>query len=173
MLTYQGTTTYTTNNLNQYTDVTYPRNASQTETVTYIYDHNGNILQDDKWEYQYDYRNRLIRAEHMQNGEVLTFKYDVLNRRTQKTNRSKSRQWIYTFHDVAEEDWFMNGNMSAGAIKVREFVYGNGLDDLVYMEQNKPLNYQDEQEEEGYTEVYQNNGFPEAVKRYFFQKDLA
>ncbi len=113
MLTFQGTTTYNVNNLNQYTNVTYPRNGSQTETVNFVYDDNGNILQDDKRAYQYDYRNRLIKATNLQNGEIITFSYDILNRRTQKTDRSKSWKWVYSFHDVAEEDRYMNASMTA------------------------------------------------------------
>ena len=173
MLTFAGNSAYTVNNLNQYTTVTYPKNPAQQTTANLNYEKNWNLLEDDNFQYQYDYRNRLIRAKNKQNHEILTYKYDALNRRTEKTNRSKARKRIYTFHDVAEEDWYMNKSMSAWAIKVNEFVYGNWMDDLVYREQNKPLNYKDEQEEEWYTEVYTWNGFSKAVKRYFFQKDQA
>ncbi len=49
-----GTTSYTTNNLNQYTDVSTVGSAT--------YDGNGNLKTYDGWTYTYDAMNRLTAA---------------------------------------------------------------------------------------------------------------
>ena len=47
---------------------------------TYTYDANGNITSDgDLWTYQYDYRNRLVKATYGMGGEI-TYTYDAFNR---------------------------------------------------------------------------------------------
>ena len=68
------TTNYTANWLNQYTAV---GPASPT------HDADGNLTADGEWTYQWDGENRLVAAE--KSGMRLTFTYDYLGRRVEKT----------------------------------------------------------------------------------------
>lgn len=70
----QGTTTYTANNLNQYSTISgEPAPA---------YDSNGNLTGRAGWVYTYDAQNRLVEADGTLagTGNRMTFAYDGLNR---------------------------------------------------------------------------------------------
>ena len=67
---------YTANILNQYTAITQP-------TQNPAYDLDGNQTGDGTWTYEWDGENRLVAAE--KSGMRLTFTYDYLGRRVEKT----------------------------------------------------------------------------------------
>jgi RHS repeat-associated protein len=69
-----GATTYTANNLNQYTAL---------NTVTPSYDGNGNLTNDGTFTYDYDAESRLISASG--SGLTATYAYDAQGRRKSKT----------------------------------------------------------------------------------------
>ena len=60
------------------------------------YDHDGNLIKDERWEYEWDAENRLVRIEtkaslvgtpQIAPHEILEFKYDHVGRRIEKTYR--------------------------------------------------------------------------------------
>lgn len=69
-------TNYTSNNVNAYTNITGGLN------FTPQYDDNGNMLNDDKHTYAYDFNNKLVSVDQT----VGTYKYDALGRRIAKNN---------------------------------------------------------------------------------------
>jgi RHS repeat-associated protein len=70
---------YTANSLNQYTSLSGSQSVSSLQ-----YDEDGNLVNDGTWDYYWDAENRLAKMVGVSNGEVLTFRYDDLNRRVQK-----------------------------------------------------------------------------------------
>jgi uncharacterized protein RhaS with RHS repeats len=50
-----GSMSYQSNLLNQYTSLTNSGN-----TTNFVYDNNGNLVEDEKFQYKYDYNNRLV-----------------------------------------------------------------------------------------------------------------
>ena len=101
---------YYTNNLNQYLSIT----TDNLSGIALKYDKNGNLIQNEKFRFQYDYRNRLIKAwtffttgtdqvnsdpaswnaESDANGAqeylIVSFTYDTLGRRVTKRVDRKS-----------------------------------------------------------------------------------
>lgn len=73
----QGTTSYSGNILNQYLSLSGGTN------VSYQYDNNGNITNNGKYGFSYDYKNRLVRVSSG-STVVSEYEYDVLGRRIQK-----------------------------------------------------------------------------------------
>lgn len=69
-------TNYTSNNVNAYTSITGGLNFIPQ------YDDNGNMLNDDKHIFAYDYNNKLVSVDET----VGTYKYDALGRRIAKNN---------------------------------------------------------------------------------------
>jgi len=114
-----GTTTYTTNNLNQYTML------SGGVTATLNYDNNGNLLSDGAQSYTYDYENRLIAVN---NGTTGKYFYDALGRRILKVAGTDSTFYFYAQLRGVEERTASTGPVSAS------YVYGAGLDEVLVME---------------------------------------
>jgi RHS repeat-associated protein len=90
-----GTTTYTTNTLDQYTTLT---GSIYTGSITY--DNNGNIKTQGNRTYNYDYNNRLIQVNSWA-SIIATFQYDNLGRRAIKTDYTKwaglDESTLYTY----------------------------------------------------------------------------
>lgn len=96
---YGPTDTYTTNNLNQYTQ----RNSSSAG-----YDPNGNLIAGfDSSSYIYDAQNRLTSAS--KGGTTETFKYDGLNRQVSRTIGTGSP--VYSIYD----GWELIAEYASGA----------------------------------------------------------
>jgi RHS repeat-associated protein len=114
-----GTTTYTTNNLNQYTML------SGGVTAILNYDNNGNLLSDEAQSYTYDYENRLVAVN---NGTTGKYFYDALGRRILKVTGTDSTFYFYAQLRVVEERTTSTGPVSAS------YVYGTGLDEVLVME---------------------------------------
>jgi RHS repeat-associated protein len=111
-----GSSTYVTNNLNQYSSVS---------GTAYTYDKRGNLTKDGVWTYSYDTENRLVSAS--KTGTTVTYAYDALDRRLSKTVNvngiSTSTSWAsFGNQELAE---YVGGSLT------RRFVYGPGLDDPV------------------------------------------
>lgn len=82
-------TNYTSNNVNAYTSITGGL------SFTPQYDDNGNMLNDDKHTYAYDFNNKLVSVDET----VSTYKYDVFGRRIAKNDA----QYYYVGHQMVEE----------------------------------------------------------------------
>ncbi|MCF6249897.1 MAG: DUF6531 domain-containing protein [Methylococcaceae bacterium] len=110
-----ATTTYTANNLNQYT---------QAGTVRLNYDGNGNLHRYKSNKYIYDAENRLTIASTP--SGVVTYTYDSMGRRIQKNVGTSVTKYLYDQDQVLEE---FNGT---GQL-LRKYIYGPGLDQPIAM----------------------------------------
>ena len=110
-------TSYTTNNMNEYTTVT------DSSSYPLAYDGNGNLLTDAVHTYQYDYENRLISVD---GGTTARYYYDPFGRRIQKITPQFASHFYYDGSRVIEERDGL-GNL------VIEYTYGVGIDELLRM----------------------------------------
>ncbi len=124
-------TSYTTNNLDQYTATTGWDNK------TYTYDNNWNLRSDGSKLYSYDYQNRLIEVRNSATNNVIaTYSYDLLGRRTQKVDTSRSSSasetTLYVYanaNTITEEKTLRSGTSSLVLNKV--FINWLGTDSLL------------------------------------------
>lgn len=101
-------TNYTSNNVNAYTSITGGLN------FTPQYDDNGNMLNDDKHTYTYDFNNKLVSVDQT----VGTYKYDALGRRIAKNNTL----FYYVGDQMVEE--------TADGV-ITSYLYGNEIDEAL------------------------------------------
>ncbi len=120
-----SSTSYTTNNLNQYTAV---------GGTTYLYDDNGNLTDDGNQEYVYDYRNQLVEVRDNVGLLIASYKYDAAGRRVEKTVDSVVERHILSGVEVIEA---CNGQTTWK----QRFVYGQGIDKVVMLEQADVLDF--------------------------------
>lgn len=111
-------TNYTSNNVNAYTAITGGL------SFTPQYDDNGNMLNDDKHNYAYDYNNKLVSVDQT----VGTYKYDALGRRIAKNNTL----FYYVGDQMVEE-------VTDGAIT--SYLYGNNIDEALQMKKGDDAYY--------------------------------
>jgi RHS repeat-associated protein len=108
-------TSYSTNNLNQYT---------QMGSATLSYDSNGNLANDGTFAYQYDEEDRLRQA--VGNGQTVTYGYDPLGRRRSKTVNGSITYFMYDGQNELAE-------LNATGVRLRFYLNGIGSDDRVAM----------------------------------------
>ena len=111
-------TNYTSNNVNAYTNITVGL------SFTPQYDDNGNMLNDDKHTYAYDFNNKLVSVDET----VGTYKYDALGRRIAKDNTL-----FYYVGDQMVED------VTDGVTK--SYLYGNNIDEALLMRRGEEAYY--------------------------------
>ena len=111
-------TNYTSNNVNAYTAITGGL------SFTPQYDDNGNMLNDDKHTYAYDYNNKLVSVDQT----VGTYKYDALGRRIAKNNTL----FYYVGPQMVEE-------ATDGVIT--SYLYGNNIDEALQMKRVDDMYY--------------------------------
>lgn len=111
-------TNYTSNNVNAYTNITGGLN------FTPQYDDNGNMLNDDKHTYAYDYNNKLVSVDQT----LGTYKYDALGRRIAKNNTL----FYYVGDQMVEE-------VTDGA--TTSYLYGNNIDEALQMKRGNDAYY--------------------------------
>lgn len=111
-------TNYTSNNVNAYTSITGGMN------FTPQYDDNGNMLNDDKHTYAYDFNNKLVSVDET----VGTYKYDALGRRIAKNNTL----FYYVGDQMVEE-------VTDGA--TTSYLYGNEIDEALQMNRGNEAYY--------------------------------
>jgi len=110
-----GTTSYTSNNMNQYTDV---------GGTNYSYDDNGNLISDGTNSYQYDYENRLNQVTT--STDTITYKYDGFGRRIEKNVSGQITKFIYDGGQVIME------TDDAGT-STAKYIYGTAIDEVLVM----------------------------------------
>ena len=111
-------TNYTSNNVNAYTTI------SGGMSFTPSYDGNGNVLNDDKHQYVYDYNNKMVSVS----DKSVTYKYDALGRRIAKNNTL----YYYVGDQRVEES-------TDGA--VTSYLYGNNIDEALQMSRKDEAYY--------------------------------
>lgn len=112
-------TNYTSNNVNAYTAITGGL------SFTPQYDDNGNMLNDDKHTYAYDWNNKQVGLD---DGAV-TVKYDALGRRIAKN----ATTYYYIGDQMVEE--YTDGQLSAS------YLYGNDIDEALQMKRGSSVYY--------------------------------
>lgn len=111
-------TNYTSNNVNAYTNITGGLN------FTPQYDDNGNMLNDDKHTFVYDYNNKLVSADNNSS----TYKYDALGRRV-----GKNKTLFYYVGDQMVEE------VTDGV--TTSYLYGNNIDEALQMKRENDKYY--------------------------------
>ncbi len=106
-------TSYTANELNQYTAV---------GNLAPSHDANGNLNGQGVWTYSYDAQNRLITAQ--KNGTNATFFYDGRNRCVKRTINSTT---TYLYYD----DWSLVEERSASDGLLAIYVNGANIDEII------------------------------------------
>ena len=102
-----STSAYTVNSTNEYVTV---------GTTTETHDANGNLLQDDRFCYHYDFRNLLIELDDKSTGRVVYYRFDALGRRIEKT-------WVKTPVDPVDPCDDDTADNDAGNVITHRFVY--------------------------------------------------
>lgn len=113
------TTNYTANNMNAYTSV------SCKLSFTPHYDDNGNMLNDDKHSYAYDWNNRQVGVD----DGVVTLKYDALGRRIFKNGIT----YFYVGDQMVEK--YADGQIASS------YLYGNSIDETLQMTKGNAVYY--------------------------------
>ena len=111
-------TNYTSNNVNAYTAISGGMSFSPS------YDGNGNMLNDDKHQYVYDYNSKMASVA----DKSVTYKYDALGRRIAKNNTL----FYYVGDQMVEES-------TDGA--VTSYLYGNNIDEALQMSRKDEAYY--------------------------------
>lgn len=111
------TTTYTANSVNAYTNIT------DSNSVNPVYDMNGNVLNDGRFTYTYDFENRILTVD---GGSVAVYQYDAMGRRIQKVTPSGTANYFYDDMRIIEE---RDGSDAVSAT----YVYGISVDDVINM----------------------------------------
>jgi RHS repeat-associated protein len=88
------------------------------------YDLNGNTTRKGTQKRRYDYRGNVVIYEDLTTHAE--YKYDVLNRRCEKTVNGKVTQYYYSGYRVIEE-------RDENDQVTRQYVYGDGIDDVLQM----------------------------------------
>lgn len=112
-------TNYVSNNVNAYTSITGEL------SFTPQYDDNGNLLNDDRHTYAYDWNNKQVGVD---DGAV-TVKYDALGRRIAKN----ATIYYYIGDQMVEE--YANGQ------PVASYLYGNDIDEALQMTKGSAVYY--------------------------------
>ena len=128
--------TYTTNTLNQYTTLSWAT------STTYIYDDNGNIINNGTYTFIYDYKNRVVEVQDANNTTVVEYTYDVLGRRLQKQTADTTTNYIYSNKNTLEETK-TTGNKTL----TKTYINGLGLDNLLaYIAEEPNLTFPEQEE---------------------------
>jgi len=133
---FTDTDSYSSNNLNQYTQINDPNH-------TMDYDGGGNLTRDTgNYHYHFDYENRLTEIRDANDVEVLVeFVYDALGRRIYKNDHQSQVKMFYYY----DKDYrvIAEYRLPEGYIKpmpYRIFVYGDGIDEVLAMyEPGRPM----------------------------------
>lgn len=158
--TKTDTTSYTSNILNQYTSV---------DKTKLVYDKNGNLVNNGKFQFFYDYRNRLVKVVKIGEKEeknekekndtkdqfAAKYSYDILGRRLSKETKESLVKYAYSNQDTIEESMYKKDGGQTELKETRENAYGQGIDDIVMVARTK----------------YEDQGKKQKVESFFFQKN--
>ena len=176
----QNTTHYTTNELNQYTNIENKNNKGEIKTQTqFLYDNNGNLIEDESFTYTYDYKNRLIemksktlKSDGITPKTLLTYTYDLQDRRISKTlNSNNQTTYLYAGKELLLET---TKNKNGVILETRENIFSNKIDDLLATD---ITTYKTEKQQEEYTDKKGNtktrniNVRVPTTHRYFYHKN--
>lgn len=113
-------TTYTSNNVNEYEQIT------EENPISLTYDDNGNLTYNGTFNLNFDTENRLTEVD---NGNTASYKYDPFGRRIKKIIGSDTTYFFYADYQVIEE----RGNQEA---ILATYIYGEGIDEILSLQKN-------------------------------------
>ena len=128
-------------------------------STTYLYDNNGNFIDDGEKLYEYDPENRLIKITRKSDATVIVqYKYDALGRRISKDVGATVTEFYYDGSKVIEQ--WVDGEIDV------EFIYGLAINDpLVMIKGNQTYYYHTD----GNSNVHALTDFDgNAVERYSY-----
>ncbi len=137
-LGYTHSETYTTNDFNQYTQITTDPLVGSIVSESLQYDLAGNLIVDKQgYQYFYDEENRLIGVDDINNNPVVDYEYDAFGRRIRMEDAA-TNVTSYYYYDM---DWRVTSEYehatSLSATEppklARSFIYGNGIDEVLGM----------------------------------------
>ena len=112
-------------NTNNISEIAYKHRGDSNE-VDYSYDNAGNTMIDqDDYEYSYDYENRIIRIEDS-SSTVAEFEYDALGRRIYKYD-AIADEATYYYYNAA---WQVLSEYDDSTHKM-SYIYGNYIDEVL------------------------------------------
>jgi len=115
---------YTTNEMNEYTQIATPY------IINPVNDDNGNLIEDGNGKgFGYDYENRLVAIAGEDGTFSITYKYDALGRRIEKSVAGNTTHYYYDGARVIEEQNVSNNTSTT-------FAYGTWIDDVVNMQRD-------------------------------------
>jgi len=92
------------------------------------YDAAGNLTTDkDGYRYEYDYENRIVLIEDVNNADVAEFAYDALGRRIRKIDSIAEETTLYYYNDK----WQVLCDYNDSDVRLRKFLYGNYIDEAL------------------------------------------
>jgi len=116
-------------NVENYTLHLHSDQYDSVDSVSFAYDHNGNLTNDGEHQYTYDFRNQLVKATRLQdNAIVLSLYYDALGRMIVEEEPSAIREKVYAGINCVEE--YENGQL------VSSRVIDSGIDNYVQVSTN-------------------------------------
>ncbi|QSA96547.1 RHS repeat domain-containing protein [Methylococcus sp. EFPC2] len=112
---------------------------TQLDGVPLSYDDNGNLIQDDRYVYEYDQENRLTKVSSFGPLQVVgEYRYDALSRRIVKksgpTRGNKETRYFYDDARIVEEQ-------NATGTTEASYVYGNYIDEVLTMDRGGQTYY--------------------------------
>jgi RHS repeat-associated protein len=131
----EGELNYITNNLNQYTSLSWSINTS------FTYDNNWNLTNDWEKNFIYDYKNRLIKVENW-SWTIVEYNYDVLGRRYEKKVWSEVINYVYSNENVLTESktkWNLTTK--------KEYINWLWTDDVIAVDQEESILSPEDREE--------------------------
>jgi RHS repeat-associated protein len=136
---------YTTNNLNQYTEIS-TRTASRLSPTAYrsSYDANGNLTDDGRQTYRYDAFNQLV--EVISATTRTTFAYDPKGRCVLRRffNLGSQSRWIgdaSNSHTLTYSDWNLIDERRTDGTCAARYIHGARIDEIVVWYPSASLGY--------------------------------
>ncbi len=130
------TTTYSTNNLNEYTSV---------GGTTQVSDANGNLTDDGTYLFLYDYKNHIVQVKLKSTSAVIaSYRYDALGRRVEKNvGGTVERHVLSIWNDpgVVEDLSHVVSVYDGSNNWKQDFVWSDQVDGIQMLEQKDILDY--------------------------------
>ncbi|MBI5359644.1 MAG: hypothetical protein HZA48_03580 [Planctomycetes bacterium] len=123
------TTTYQTNNLNQYTAI---------NGTNPTYDLNGNMTNDGYNQITYDYTNHPVRFDNA--DYIVEMRYDALGRRIEKKAMKKS-DGTFDLEGYVLDGARVISDMATDGLPTKQYVWGNGIDELLVTAKGRSREY--------------------------------
>jgi RHS repeat-associated protein len=97
------------------------------DSSNYTYDNNWNIINNWKYKFIYDYKNRIVEVTDEDNESIVSYEYDVLDRRYKKESNSKLVEYTFSNENILEE----NITNSWSSTITKEYINWLWTDDLI------------------------------------------